>query len=81
MFQAMIYACLAANMEMCVIAEDTLGPYKTVEECMDRIGELSITVMNDGLVPTKYRCLRVKGEPTSYEPTGDHTRQDIKTSS
>jgi len=81
MFHAMIYACLAANMEMCIIAEDTLGPYKTVEECMDRIGELSITVMNDGLVPTKYRCLRVKGEPTSYEPTGNHTRQDIKTSS
>jgi len=81
MFHAMILVCLAANISNCLIAEDELGPYKTEAECMDRIGKMSIAVMDDGFVPVKYHCQKITGELTSYEPISSHTGKIIKVTS
>jgi hypothetical protein len=40
MFTAMVLACAFINAPKCLQFEDTRGPYRTEEQCIERIGEM-----------------------------------------
>lgn len=48
MFTAMVLACVIGQANVCIEATDTLGPYKTQQECILRahnmIAALSVTL-------------------------------------
>ena len=81
MFKALVLVCLASNPSACFVAEDQRGPYRTHEQCMDRIAEMSIAIMNlENHVPFSYRCEKVKGESANGEQPSSNNKQDIKSS-
>ena len=58
MFQAIVLACLAFNMEQCYQLEDQRGPYQTYEKCEKRAYEMSRAVHQHmrGYKPVSWQC-------------------------
>lgn len=53
MFEAMVLVCLAGDLDTCFVADDTRGPYKTINECVDRTTEMAaqlLTINKDHIV-------------------------------
>lgn len=62
MFEAMVLVCLAGNLETCFAAEDTRGPYKTINECIDRTTEMAAAILtiNEDHIVMGVRCDPIK---------------------
>ena len=65
MFQAMVLACAmgAVTPDTCIEATDNLGPYKTREQCMERVEEMVQVLAYTIPTPMEFRfkCETVKG--------------------
>ena len=80
MFEASVLICLALNMSNCMVAFDNRGPYETEGECMDRIAEMSVAIMQTNHhVPVTYKCQK-KGESATGEQPSSNNKQNIKSS-
>lgn len=78
MFEASVVICLVLNMSNCMVAFDNRGPYKTEGECMDRIAEMSMSIMQTEYhVPVSYKCQK-KGESATGEQPSSNNKQNIK---
>ena len=62
MFEAMVLVCLMGDLNNCFAADDTRGPYKTINECIDRTTEMSaqLLTINKDHVVMGVRCDPVK---------------------
>ena len=58
MFEAMVLVCLMGDLNNCFAADDTRGPYKTINECIDRTTEMSaqLLTINKNHVVMGVRC-------------------------
>ena len=58
MFEAIVLACLMAQPDMCITAEDARGPYQTEEECVMRVHQMVTAMQLTFPVPHvySYRC-------------------------
>ena len=58
MFEAMVLVCLMGDLNNCFAADDTRGPYKTINECIDRTTEMSaqLLMINKNHVVMGVRC-------------------------
>ena len=58
MFEAMVLVCLAGDLDNCFAADDTRGPYKTINECIDRTTEMAaaLITINEDHVVMGVRC-------------------------
>ena len=68
MFQALVMACLAYNIEYCKILEDQIGPYESRKQCQARAFEMSEAVHRHmpGYKAMKWRCRTLRqGELTA----------------
>jgi hypothetical protein len=63
MFEAWVAFCLLSNPNECAMAQDTWGPYKTMEECEQRALDMaeSLYLLPDHL-PVAWHC-KPPGEP------------------
>ena len=65
MFTAMVLACAIGNVtpETCIEARDTYGPYKTEEECVERVHEMIKSMALTVPMPMQYtyKCENSKG--------------------
>jgi hypothetical protein len=67
MFEIMVLVCLASDPETCFTLEDTWGPYKTREQCVERSEEMRKDILKlPDHVPQAYHCVRqpIKGVST-----------------
>lgn len=62
MFEAMVLVCMMGDLDNCFAADDTRGPYKTINECIDRTTEMSaqLLIINKNHVVMGVRCDPVK---------------------
>ena len=58
MFEAMVLVCLAGDLNNCFAADDTRGPYKTINQCIDRTTEMAaqLVTINEYHVVMGVRC-------------------------
>ena len=58
MFEAMVLVCLASDLDKCFVADDTRGPYKTINQCIDRTTEMTtqLVTINEDHVVMGVRC-------------------------
>ena len=59
MFEAVVLACIMAQPNMCVTAEDTFGPYETKDQCVMRVHEMVAQMRMSFPVPHdySYKCV------------------------
>ena len=63
MLEAWVMVCLLSNPTVCFEAVDTRGPYKTREQCVERVEEMTrqiTTIPNHKAVA--FKCAEVKGK-------------------
>ena len=46
MFEAWVLVCIAGQLNQCISARDTRGPYETIEQCQERTVEMSASILN-----------------------------------
>jgi len=65
MFEAWVLVCITGTMN-CFMAEDTRGPYLTVEKCEERTIEMGKDIIKGipGHYPVQAKCVVSKGEET-----------------
>ena len=68
MFTAIVLACAigTTDVDACIEATDTFGPYNTYDECYARVQQM-VNGLNSTLpVPMRYsfKCANEKGTPT-----------------
>lgn len=58
MFQALVLACMVANMGQCYELEDQRGPYETYERCEKRAYEMArvVHIYMKGYKPVSWQC-------------------------
>ncbi len=62
MFTTMVWVCLTLS-QQCVVIQDDLGPYATVQECKDRVlpvaevGRQLLAMRGEGPVKAWYKCM------------------------
>lgn len=67
MYSATVIICLIANMQACLIAEDSYGPYPTFKQCKARAEEMVSQVRKLPFhEPTHWRCKK-SGDSARYE--------------
>ena len=67
MFATTILFCFLQYGEMhCLTAEDSRGPYKTYEQCVDRSHEMAAAVMSihPNAIVRGFKCTNLEGENT-----------------
>lgn len=67
MFEALVLICLNGDMkQQCMEAADTYGPYKTEDECRERVAKMvyDLSMMGSLYLPagTQCRLLKETGE-------------------
>jgi|11BtaG_2_1085332.scaffolds.fasta_scaffold92352_2 hypothetical protein len=64
MFEAWILVCLAPTMQQCFPAQDTYGPYKEEQVCIERAQEMQQQVIDNipMHIPVAYQCIIPQGE-------------------
>lgn len=62
MFEAMVLVCMMGNLNDCFAADDTRGPYKTINKCVNRTAEMAaqLLIINEDHVVMGVRCDPVK---------------------
>jgi len=60
MFEAWVLVCLAQQMNTCFAAQDTRGPYSTIEMCQERTVEMAASIMNTipNHIPVDSKCVK-----------------------
>ena len=70
MFSAVIIACHLIHAEMCMKVSDQRGPYETEKECQERLGEMTLDLVNmwgrfgAAIVIKKLNCDHIEGIDT-----------------
>jgi hypothetical protein len=61
MFEAWIIVCVMSQASVCFPAQDTRGPYPTLEQCQERTFEMSADVIRrmPDHVPVGARCVKL----------------------
>jgi len=65
MFKAILLICIS-NTTICLEAHDERGPYKTEQQCIERIYEMGLAIesrKDQPYTPKAYRCVQI-GEQT-----------------
>jgi len=61
MFEAWVLVCIAGQLNQCISARDTRGPYETIEQCQDRTVEMSASILNTipNHIPMDSKCIKL----------------------
>ena len=56
MFYAEVLFCMVVNLNSCLVAHDDRGPYENIQECHQRLEEMTEVMVQHGWIARGVRC-------------------------